>query len=65
MCTVLLPSGVSPIAINKCIISYQSYQYKPSDKAYHETIKDFDEANDVCNFISISPHTDIIYGILY
>jgi hypothetical protein len=41
------------------------YQYKPSDKTYHETIKNFDEDNDVCNLISISLQADIIHGILY
>jgi len=41
------------------------FQHKPSDKTYHETMKDFDEDNDLCNLISISLQADIIHGIIY
>jgi len=41
------------------------YQYKPSDKTYHATIKYFDDDNGVCNLLSISLQTDITYGIFY
>jgi len=35
MCTVLLPPGVNPIAVNKYVISYPSYVLRWPDDGYY------------------------------